>query len=210
MSRILAAVLLCAASSVGCSALNGMNGGGIPSHLSRSQSAPRPAIQRASFNQPQMGVCDLECGMAGGCGDCCTGAGCGSGMCGCCDGVVDDCVSCVLDCNGGCGSACGPGGCQGGCYGGGMGQCSCGGQGRCACCMKLRSLLARGCVCGGTGQCFCCQHMKTMVGGPHAGRTDAIYNFNPGPSSAQTAYPYYTTRGPRDFFLDNPPSIGPY
>jgi hypothetical protein len=25
---------------------------------------------------------------------------------------------------------------------------------------------------------------------------------------AQVAYPYYTTRGPRDFFLDNPPTIG--
>jgi hypothetical protein len=29
-----------------------------------------------------------------------------------------------------------------------------------------------------------------------------------GPPSAQTAYPYYTTRGPRDFLMDNPPSIG--
>ncbi|HBE68991.1 MAG TPA: hypothetical protein DDW52_12655 [Planctomycetaceae bacterium] len=25
---------------------------------------------------------------------------------------------------------------------------------------------------------------------------------------AQVAYPYYTTRGPRDFLLDNPPTIG--
>jgi hypothetical protein len=31
---------------------------------------------------------------------------------------------------------------------------------------------------------------------------------NPGPPSAQVAYPYYTHRGPRDFLLDNPPSIG--
>jgi hypothetical protein len=29
-----------------------------------------------------------------------------------------------------------------------------------------------------------------------------------GPPSAQVAYPYYTIRGPRDFLLDNPPSIG--
>jgi hypothetical protein len=29
-----------------------------------------------------------------------------------------------------------------------------------------------------------------------------------GPPTAQVAYPYYTTRGPRDFLLDNPPSIG--
>jgi hypothetical protein len=29
-----------------------------------------------------------------------------------------------------------------------------------------------------------------------------------GPAAAQVAYPYYTTRGPRDFLLDNPPTIG--
>jgi hypothetical protein len=29
-----------------------------------------------------------------------------------------------------------------------------------------------------------------------------------GPPTAQVAYPYYTTRGPRDFLLNNPPSIG--
>jgi len=29
-----------------------------------------------------------------------------------------------------------------------------------------------------------------------------------GPPTAQVAYPYYTTRGPRDFLIDNPPSIG--
>lgn len=28
------------------------------------------------------------------------------------------------------------------------------------------------------------------------------------PSSAQVAYPYYTTRGPRDFLLNNPPPLG--
>ena len=29
-----------------------------------------------------------------------------------------------------------------------------------------------------------------------------------GVSAPQTAYPYYTNRGPRDFFASNPPSIG--
>lgn len=29
-----------------------------------------------------------------------------------------------------------------------------------------------------------------------------------GSPMAQVAYPYYTTRGPRDFFLDNPSTIG--
>jgi hypothetical protein len=29
-----------------------------------------------------------------------------------------------------------------------------------------------------------------------------------GPSTGAVAYPYYTLRGPRDFLLDDPPSIG--
>jgi hypothetical protein len=37
-----------------------------------------------------------------------------------------------------------------------------------------------------------------------------MYTFNPGPPTGQTAYPYYTLRGPRDYLLDNPPPIGPY
>lgn len=30
-----------------------------------------------------------------------------------------------------------------------------------------------------------------------------------GPATGTYAYPYYTTRAPRDFFMDNPASIGP-
>lgn len=30
-----------------------------------------------------------------------------------------------------------------------------------------------------------------------------------GPNMGAVTYPYYTTRGPRDFLLDDPPSIGP-
>jgi hypothetical protein len=30
-----------------------------------------------------------------------------------------------------------------------------------------------------------------------------------GPPTAHVGYPYYTLRGPRDFLLNNPPSIGP-
>ncbi len=29
-----------------------------------------------------------------------------------------------------------------------------------------------------------------------------------GPASPTMTYPYYTTRGPRDFFMDDPPTIG--
>jgi hypothetical protein len=46
--------------------------------------------------------------------------------------------------------------------------------------------------------------------GPHSGGYPANYNFSPGPPVGQTAYPYYTTRGPRDFLQNNPPTIGPY
>ena len=31
----------------------------------------------------------------------------------------------------------------------------------------------------------------------------------PGPATPTSAYPYYTTRAPRDFLMANPPSIGP-
>ena len=34
------------------------------------------------------------------------------------------------------------------------------------------------------------------------------YDGPPGPATAQVGYPYYTTRGPRDFLTANPPSIG--
>ena len=37
---------------------------------------------------------------------------------------------------------------------------------------------------------------------------DREYTGPQGPTTAQVGYPYYTTRGPRDFLLDNPPSIG--
>jgi hypothetical protein len=36
------------------------------------------------------------------------------------------------------------------------------------------------------------------------------YHGTPGPASGTITYPYYTTRGPRDFLVNNPPSIGPY
>ncbi|QDU59067.1 2Fe-2S iron-sulfur cluster-binding family protein [Aeoliella mucimassa] len=187
MTRIFAAVLLCAVSSIGCSSINGLHSqGGMPSHMAVSNSAPRPAIQRAGYDQPAIGLNDIDVPY---------GQGCGAGMCGSCAGVVDGCVSTVLDCNGGC---CGT--CQDACNGGGcLANCR----------DRARELMSR-CSCGGQGQCVCCQQLRTMVGGPIAGRTDAIYNFNPGPSSAQVAYPYYTTRGPRDFFLNKPPTIGPY
>jgi hypothetical protein len=35
------------------------------------------------------------------------------------------------------------------------------------------------------------------------------YEFAAGPPTGGTTYPYYTTRGPRDFLARNPRDIGP-
>jgi hypothetical protein len=63
--------------------------------------------------------------------------------------------------------------------------------------------------CSACGHGYCCTCMGPPAPGcPNSG--DHAYNFAPGPPTGQTAYPYYTLRGPRDFLLDTPPSIGPY
>jgi hypothetical protein len=46
-------------------------------------------------------------------------------------------------------------------------------------------------------------------GGIDGGEGDDGEGFAPGPPSGAVAYPYYTTRGPRDFLARNPQSIGP-
>jgi hypothetical protein len=64
--------------------------------------------------------------------------------------------------------------------------------------------------------------------GPHGGRLGLLHHDGQGLHAAsgghhyrpptepaggpvgQYAYPYYTIRGPRDYLVDNPPSIGPY
>ncbi len=71
------------------------------------------------------------------------------------------------------------------------------------CCPRCGKHYCR--VCGPPGPgCGCCPFCGCGPSG------DQNYNFNPGPPVAQTAYPYYTLRGPRDFLMSNPPSIGPY
>ena len=40
-------------------------------------------------------------------------------------------------------------------------------------------------------------------------RAQCVEEANPGPPAPTVTYPYYTTRGPRDFLANNPPSIGP-
>src|SRR3990172_5052584 len=49
-------------------------------------------------------------------------------------------------------------------------------------------------------------------GPPHAFQrrnSGGEYEFAAGPPTGATTYPYYTTRGPRDFLARNPRSIGP-
>jgi len=68
-------------------------------------------------------------------------------------------------------------------------------------------------VCSHCGRGYCGGCPDVGCGCPFCGcgpSGDENYNFNPGPPVAQTAYPYYTLRGPRDFLMGNPPSIGPY
>ena len=79
-----------------------------------------------------------------------------------------------------------------------------------------------GCNCDGCASGGPCQHLAGKIAGgfcacpatagicPHAGGYPEQPAFQPGPPTGQVAYPYYTTRGPRDFLLKNPPSIGPY
>jgi hypothetical protein len=64
-------------------------------------------------------------------------------------------------------------------------------------------------VCGGRGcdgGCPTCIERGCLRGGCSG---PVVEGFTPGPSSAAVTYPYYTTRGPRDFLAENPPSIGP-
>ena len=108
---------------------------------------------------------------------------------------------CKSDCNGGCRTGCVPGPIgwqQGGLnYSGHL--CPHGGTaGHCATC-------GPGGIGGG-------QVMHGLANGSYSGM-QGIHNhgqqqINPGPPTAAVAYPYYTHRGPRDFLLDNPPSIG--
>ena len=131
---------------------------------------------------------------------------------------------------GGCGSCdAGPMGCDsaGGCFGGGCTGGACGG---------LAGLLGGGgCGLGGCGRGngpydpAMCPTPETLtndgygmrggINGPLAGlvghhhRGPQSHVGMPGPADgppvAQVTYPYYTTRGPRDYFEANPPSIGP-
>jgi hypothetical protein len=164
------------------------------------------------------GCCDAcggECGGACGRGGCLE-QGCSGGACGLCGGF------CLGRCGlfqRYCGHNCGPG------YGPGQYDCSpcnspnwgCNGyrhphgfvSGNECFCGNCPSDCPPACakVCGNGYCCACCGQPAPQC---CCASGDHNYNFNPGPPVAQTAYPYYTVRGPRDFLLDNPPPLGPY
>lgn len=164
--------------------------------------------------QSQAGCQTCQCGC-----DCCSDGCCCDG--GCCDecncGYPQDCsCGCAEDCC--CGDCCCEDTCCGdGCCDEGSGCCisrafdrlrgrgDCDSSGSCGC--------NDGCG-GGNNGCGPCQRLagRLASGGccPHSGGYPASYNFAPGPQSGQTAYPYYTTRGPRDFLMCNPQPLGPY
>lgn len=148
----------------------------------------------------------------GGCSDgsCATG-GCSSGTCnGDCGGSCGDRVGVIGKLRGraASGGNCGPG-CNDGSCGNNSGVLGrignlcglCGGAG-----------CRNGCVAGPLGWQQgghdYSSHLQPGLLGHQAASNLNSRPFTPGPPSAQTAYPYYTTRGPRDFLVDNPPTIG--
>jgi hypothetical protein len=52
-------------------------------------------------------------------------------------------------------------------------------------------------------------HQQAAPGAGHFGTDERAMAGAGGPPTGAVAYPYYTTRGPRDFLAENPPSIGP-
>jgi hypothetical protein len=167
-----------------------------PCHVTMMKNAPRPGgcCEGCSDRCCCGGNCETSCPGGNGCVfDRYHGSECGPQYpCGPYD--CSPCSSCDWGCNG----HRHPFGSKNGheCYCQNDGGC----QPNCVC-----QHCGRGYCGGGPGVgCSCCPFCGCGPSG------DQNYNFNPGPPVAQTAYPYYTLRGPRDFLLNNPPSIGPY
>jgi hypothetical protein len=198
-------VLALAVSTVGCQAMgpkcgqpigDSCGGSGPSCHMMIQDRAPRPGgcCEGVACNScGRGGNLDMNCPGGNGCMfDRYHGSECGPGY----PNAPYDCSPCCSP-NWGCNGYQHPRGyldnraciCQNGQCGP---SCHCPRCGHDYCCTGP----APGCQC-----CPCCGC------GPSG---DQNYNFNPGPPVAQTAYPYYTLRGPRDFLLGNPPSIGPY
>lgn len=153
-------------------------------------------------------------------GDCSTGdchGGCESGLCGngiggpsggvCTGNCAGRCTTCGSNPNayGTPGACVGPG-CNGDCGSGAIGRVAgaCGLNGHAGC--------RHGCIPGRLGWQQgghdYSAYLQPGCLGHHAGDALNSRPFYPGPPTAHVGYPYYTHRGPRDFLLDNPPTIG--
>ncbi len=115
---------------------------------------------------------------------------------------------CNGNCNGGCSTGC-LSGCNGGCNNGCGGACNGGCPPGLTNCPGSRVGCTAGPLGWQQGGLNYSSHLNPGFLGHNAGSAAAAQPFTPGPPSAQVAYPYYTHRGPRDFLMANPPSIGP-
>ena len=161
------------------------------------------------------------------------GGDCSNGTCGA--GVSNDCG--MMDCGSCGGGDCGCGSCESPSSGIlTKARCAAASRPRCATCGngligRLGGLVGVQCK-GGCGVSGCggscglpgcgvgalgwqqggldySSHLQPGLLGHNAASQLNSRPFTAGPPSAQVAYPYYTHRGPRDFLMANPPSIGP-
>ncbi len=212
MNRTLVVLALAVISSAGCRAMDMHRGQGCdepcgaacgeeccePCHVTTAKHAPRPIGPDSCNSAGRGGNLEHSCpGDNGCCFDRYCGSQCGPGY----HPGPYDCSPCYSP-HWGCTGHRHPAG-----YKDGRG-CLCQGQipGHCP-------QPGPHCPCCGNGYCCSCcgppaPGCPCCCGGGASG--DHNYNFMPGPPVAQTAYPYYTLRGPRDFLLDNPPPIGPF
>lgn len=125
------------------------------------------------------------------CGQCSNANACNNGQCGGSSGSCGDCngggkvglINRIRGVKGGCQN-----GCQGDCQGG---SCQAGPLG------WQRGGLNYGSRLG-----------NALPGNSAAGQQLNNTPFTAGPPTGQVAYPYYSVRGPRDFFVNDPPTIG--
>ncbi|TWT74283.1 hypothetical protein [Allorhodopirellula solitaria] len=152
----------------------------------------------ACADQCNTGQCNTgQCGSPG-CSSC---LGTQGGLFGKARGRIAGCFTgSQPECNDGCNSGCNSG-CQGNCGG----NC----YGRHPNCCGSRVGCQAGPLGWQQGGLDYSSHLNPGCMGHQAGQAVASQPFTPGQPSAQVAYPYYTHRGPRDFLMANPPSIGP-
>lgn len=176
--------------STGCRMAGGCAGGGCHSGPHHQGVHDFGGCPDGGCHTPPTGVLGKLKAAGGGCGQ----GSCGQGILGCLGGWCGlgkhSGGSCGHPHGGGdgsCGPACGPGGC-------GSGGCR------------------NGCVAGPLGwQQGGHDYSSHLQAGLLGHRAPAALNnrpFTPGPPSAQVGYPYYSHHGPRDFLLDDPPTIG--